>query len=974
MKKLILYLFVLLLLSSFSFATDEVLTNITNYKYNFTSTCPSDGAYTWDKALDNSYATFAATTGGNCNCHLTLNWSIPVIANKTNITQYAVSYMVNHIAVMGSNDGSTWTLLTNRTDDINTSYGKANWTVDFNNSDAYTYYRYWFTNIYRCSDGDKPSIRGLFLYNGTTPSEPSIDTLNISSSDPIDNYNSTTQSLVFNISVNASNINSNNFNCSLYINNTYYGSKNNTPYGLNLNVTIPATLSDGLWSWFMNCSDGINISSTSPYTLYVDSNTPSLVDNFINNSHYYLRNLTGQFNFSDALSLHSVNISIDDTVVFNTSGIANAFYSYNLTYNISSLSVGAHSLYIKYADGHTDNEIEGESWEVDSGLIFHDAVKYSFKAPYSYGSVEISQKDGSLLDVWDTEEKVDRFVFNFKPYSKKNLYNISVKAEGKIYVVNKPESKYGIWLIYDNHWLDFYPYKVNRVVINGDNEAIVEIDSKGDSLMQFESIGDLNEVSINYTFYVGSASYTFDNPVVEYQSTTFRLYLNNTGLDYTNATFTYNTSNKAVSKDVGVLYDLYTVTFDIPNIGNNVNTSFKWEYNLTGAGGIEQNSITDYQQILSIGIDNCSTYTLPGMNFTLINSTNNAIINSSLRANLNIFYSNISLYKTFNLSWNPTDGHNSICIYPNYTLLNISGQLKVDEVGLTNSLYYYLTNNTISNVTQFINLYYSDGATSVTFTVYDENGNTISNAYISILYYDFNTDTYYTSQTIKTDSQGKAIGLVTLSTVWYKFIVNYNGRLFDYEPTKLITTTYSLKITLGTDYYSSYDEVNGINCHIDYYNLTNCFSYTYSNPSGSSVTGCLDIYRISSFGKTMINTSCAVPSASGVVNLCIDENVTNKQYTAEGRITTSSGNFLCISKSSTKSSFYKEFGEEGILFTFMLMLVLIMIGIWHPVIAVAFAVIALVTSVIIGLFSMSWGAIITIIILGIITIMRLNKE
>ena len=84
--------------------------------------------------------------------------------------------------------------------------------------------------------------------------------------------------------------------------------------------------------------------------------------------------------------------------------------------------------------------------------------------------------------------------------------------------------------------------------------------------------------------------------------------------------------------------------------------------------------------------------------------------------------------------------------------------------------------------------------------------------------------------------------------------------------------------------------------------------------------------------------------------------------------------FVCGQEQFNGNTGFKELGSEAILFTFFIVLVLTMVGLWNPIVAILMAIVAIIASVLLKFFFLSWFALITIIILGIIAMYRVGKR
>lgn len=374
-------------------------------------------------------------------------------------------------------------------------------------------------------------------------------------------------------------------------------------------------------------------------------------------------------------------------------------------------------------------------------------------------------------------------------------------------------------------------------------------------------------------------------------------------------------------------------------------------------------------------MDNCTAYTNVILNFTILDEVSGLLLNDS---SLSIWFNITSSYliggKEFNLSYD-TGNYYLVCI-PNYTITNWTANAQADysKAGYDEKNYYlvdYLLNNAS---TTKINLYLNNGTTQTKLQVRDYNDDPISDVYIKVLSYDLGTNSYITTEIVKTDTDGDAYAQIVQNTNWYAFILEYDGEIIlQTLPTKITTTTLTFRINLDTDYFASYDVTQGITHSLTYNNDTTSFSFVWSDPTNNVQQGCLRLTRRSINGDTVINTSCVTSSAADVL-LNITGALGTNTYIADSYVLIAGQQFQMDSLSISFNDTYRTFGASGLFFSMLLIIVLVMVGLWHPVAAILLMIIGVVVTNIIGLFYLNWTYIVTFIILAVITIYRTGKS
>ncbi len=282
--------------------------------------------------------------------------------------------------------------------------------------------------------------------------------------------------------------------------------------------TYTDTLSSNIYYYMAKVRNTTNNKfslNTSIRNFTVDLESPALVTDFTNDSLIFNKNLTGQFNFSDNIQLHSINVSVDGSTIFNITNINTQNYTLNLSYNISALSIGKHDLTVYWADGHTATELKGD-YDMANGL-FNDYLKYEFP---DKGNIKTELKSKSIFDDWSSEKRKDRYIQILKPATPSDTITLIEESDMPIYTAYKEGSYNDYWIIMGNHWKDYVLENEDNieVSIKRINEKKVEVTISGiknQDRLVFSSVGDLNTVTKEYSFYAINMTETFDTVITE---------------------------------------------------------------------------------------------------------------------------------------------------------------------------------------------------------------------------------------------------------------------------------------------------------------------------------------------------------------------------------------------------------------------------------------------------------------------------
>lgn len=376
-------------------------------------------------------------------------------------------------------------------------------------------------------------------------------------------------------------------------------------------------------------------------------------------------------------------------------------------------------------------------------------------------------------------------------------------------------------------------------------------------------------------------------------------------------------------------------------------------------------------------INNCSPMGQVVLNFTVRNEDTEALINNSaFNAWFNITSSSFIGQRLFNITYS-SGNYYLICI-PNNTITNFTAnaQIKYSNLATYAEKNYYLWDYTLYNSpTTNINLYLTNGTTQVKLQVRDYADDGITDVYIKVLSYDLGTNSYKTTEIVKTDSEGDAYAQLVLNTYWYAFILEKDGEIIQQtSPTKITSSPRTFRVITGADYFDSYDVIQGITHSLTYNNATTTFSLTYSDPTGGITQGCIRLTKRSINGDTILNTSCVTSTAATILMNISDGSVGSNTYIADAYAFISGESFSLNSTSVNFNTTYKKFGANGLFLSMLLIIVLVMVGIWHPAVAIIMMLLGVVITNVMGLFFLNWTYIITFIILGVITAYRTSKS
>lgn len=550
----------------------------------------------------------------------------------------------------------------------------------------------------------------------------------------------------------------------------------NPRYNTGSNLTLECIATD-----FVSYSNAVNFTTI---IVFNDTVIPNVSSSFVNGSlQFGLVNLTAQFNFTDETSLFSYNISIDQVQILGANGLNGTFIQVNLSQNISNLSAQKHILNIRVADGHTANEIE--EYKVSDGL-WNNKLKFE----WGYNKeVVMTNKDSSIFDKFSTQKEKDRYTWDFKPSKESDTYTFEIEAKDKIFIMENENTEFKKWLVFDNKWMDFYmPDEEANVDIERISDTKVEVtlsNIKNPKEQIYHSIGDINIVYLNYTFYKINATVSYSDPTFEGATNVFRLRLDMANLStfIPNSTFIWSNYNFGQGSLNFSTNDTATFTNSFTSFYNG-STTPSWVYYFNVSGNSTTYSINGTQSLTTVNITNCSSgYVV--LNYTAYDEDNRTILNASTtHINIDIILTsqtNTSLF--WNFSTQQTNNNVLICLPIN--ILNSSSY----TLGATAEYYstgYVLEHNlidnfnlTMNNIPKTIALYdlLTTRSTSFLITYQDENYLFIEDAIIEVIRQYIGQNAYFAVESERTDQSGETVVHLVGEDIYYYFNIYRNGVL-----------------------------------------------------------------------------------------------------------------------------------------------------------------------------------------------------
>lgn len=764
------------------------------------------------------------------------------------------------------------------------------------------------------------------------------------------------------------------------------------PTAVNISHTLP---SDGDYLWNFQCTDNLSNSSFAPnnFTFTLDTVNPVLdATTFANFSTFFNLNLTGQFNFSDANLIHSVNISIDNSiVVFVNESIDKPTFSVDISQNVTALSKGNHLLNLRVADGHTAKKLKDKNqWNPRSG-IFNNHMEYKFRGKYTPLDLKISIEDDSIFDRWEYKVKKDRYSEIVKPNKPSSTQTFLVESTMPMSIVKKKGIYGGQWLIIDEHWKDFVlknepDARIEYITLLDDYTARVKIVNINNNInrLEFESTGDLNVVNIQYNFTVANVTETFSNSILNGFSTNFIFDLTEGFIDeISNITLQWNntnfTSSSLTIKNSSLVRYTQSIT---PNLNITNTTTIKHQWFMIFNSSIS--NATDFtkpqnQTLININVSKCEGANIyPILNISYFDETQqNVSISPSNAYDLTIsdgtfFYNQTGLFT-------PSENH-TFCTNINPNTFNYtwtmwgSIELNLDDYetrffNIPSGAPLILSNSPTTNLTIF--MIPSSNATTVEYTWTTSAFQPIDG---TMNVFRCNADG---SQSL-TDSpvivSGRAVSSIELLNALYRYTVTIGSTTFAQPSFSTCHPESSTSLTFRVN-TGLINVVPAVGLLLTDCSLTKVDNNTVNlqwgtnDKSDSTITGCVTARKNTIYGISTVLQNCSNTSNFDTSFSETDSYFVNAQLTQDG-ITVSCENVISF---FTQTGTQKLLGNAGIYASLLLIMGLILLFVGEGKGYMGAAGLGIIGAWILGILAFNW-IIVSSLIAFIVIITIIGKQ
>jgi len=283
--------------------------------------------------------------------------------------------------------------------------------------------------------------------------------------------------------------------------------------------------------------------------------------------------------------------------------------------------------------------------------------------------------------------------------------------------------------------------------------------------------------------------------------------------------------------------------------------------------------------------------------------------------------------------------------------------------------YYYLnlTNNSLNPIDLY--LLSLTNSTDITIQIKDESGNLLEDVTLNLKRYYVTSNSYLTVAMAKTDVEGEAIFDVDFDDAFYEFFATYGDFSTKTTGSKIFKTPITIRINTQSSPFAKLDSITRIRSNISFNNLTQTFSYFFSDEDGNTRTGTLEVLR----GSTVV---CNTTASSSSATLLCKYNLTNEtsRIYAVGYI---DGSKIPTAIIEEASAFIQEakalFGRSGLFYTALFAGSVAALGVFSPAVSVIMFLVGLGAMMFMGINLISTIVYILIVIIGLMVVWRLKS-
>lgn len=397
-----------------------------------------------------------------------------------------------------------------------------------------------------------------------------------------------------------------------------------------------------------------------------------------------------------------------------------------------------------------------------------------------------------------------------------------------------------------------------------------------------------------------------------------------------------------------------------------VNQAYYYEGNLSySLKNIGLNNCSDGQVIVNFPLYNVSSY-MQDKNYTM----NGYFYIKSIDEDVD--------YIIDTVRWDNLSTTQQLCVFPPLIdTYELYGQLTYNVEG---DIYnYFIPSQLVSNASPAtINLYSQESTSSdILLSIIDESDAAISDAYLYIRKYDVGLNQDITIMVLKTDDEGYTVAPLVTDIQYYTFVVVKDGiTLYSSLPTLITSLIRTIRVTTGSDYYTSYRQVYDIDLALTFTNASKMFELDYVDHGEALNDICLTVIYHNKLTETELYRNCSSDITSIIRYNYSSVTSTSGTYIAIASVIIEGTEYILDTVSYSESRLFKNWGDTGLFFGLGLLITLIMLGVAtkSPAAIIVYAAVGIIFASLSTLISVPWEIIIIIVAMAGVATMLISRR
>ncbi len=541
----------------------------------------------------------------------------------------------------------------------------------------------------------------------------------------------------------------------------------------------------------------------------------------------------------------------------------------------------------------------------------------------------------------------------------------------------------------DSCWFDYNG--TNQTVTCLDNTTTFNLTNGNFNLTMYanDTLGNINSSFTSWSYRLLEINQTFSASTIEGATERFEVWIQS-NQQISIANLVYNGSNFAGSfvNLGGFLYNI-TRVITIPSVLEDVNMTFNWSVTL--ADNSLLNTTSNTQEVINIGIDDCSVFTTTIFNYTVIDEELQTNLTNNVTVEIDI---DINAFGTTTEVINFSQSYNAINPALVCLNINLTGNQRYSVVSTVRyestdpdhaNEYYNIDNFTLQNSTIPQNIFLFDllSSDSVEFqiTFKDDFFLPVEGALVHIMRQYVSEGVFKTVEIPITDSNGQAVAHLVRNNVIYNIMITkgnkilgtFNNIIAFCQDIIIGDCTISLNSILQEEEIYDFETSTNLRFSLDYDDPTRTITLDFTTIDGSTRNVTLEGIVLDGLGTT---TPCfeSLTSSTGIITCVVPVSVGNATLFINIHVSGQSVIFSTVIQLGETLFF----GSNGYFLMFFLVLSLALMFSASKTGTIIGVIIGFIGASALGLFRggiMGIGsAVIWLIIAGIILIWRLNRE